>query len=198
MNKKNNIALTIFNADIVQVKSALQRIPIFNQYQISSFYLNNNESVLNYLIPEYVPIKIQMLLFNPQFADNITICYTNLVNGWPEIFEGYSETINIEMYDCLINEEKYEAYHFYFFYKTIKRHILCYQDPRWVFYEDGEPLLFEKNELYKSKIKKQRLNKDIILHYLDCIGCNIEKKGFWQPSSEVLLFEQKNESLAYH
>ena len=89
MNKKNNIALTIFNADIVQVKSALQRIPIFNQYQISSFYLNNNESVLNYLIPEYVPIKIQMLLFNPQFADNITICYTNLVNGWPEIFEGY-------------------------------------------------------------------------------------------------------------
>jgi hypothetical protein len=84
-----------------------------------------------------------------------------------------------------------DAFHFFYYSDIYIRHILCYQDPRWTFYEDGTPLPFEDLERYKLRIKKQRLNKEVIIHYLRCAGWDIEDENFWKPQGPVYLFERK-------
>ena len=81
-----------------------------------------------------------------------------------------------------------EAYHFHYYSSTKCRHILCYQDPQWVFYEDGAPLEFENVELYKLRLKKKRLNKEIILQYLNHLGWNLLDENFWRTENVVYEF----------
>lgn len=54
-----------------------------------------------------------------------------------------------------------------------KRVVKSYlDDTRWVFYEKGEPLFFEDVNNYKARMKKKRLNKEILLDYMSKYGIN--------------------------
>lgn len=53
-----------------------------------------------------------------------------------------------------------------------KRDIIVYKDPKWMFYERGTPLPFEELSLYQNRLKKNRLNNDIIITYLSYLGIN--------------------------
>ena len=47
-----------------------------------------------------------------------------------------------------------------------------YDDTHWVFYDRGEPVEFENVENYKARLKKNRLNKDILMEYMRRMGIN--------------------------
>lgn len=81
-----------------------------------------------------------------------------------------------------------EAYHLHYYSKINVRNILCYRDPQWVFYEDGEPLEFENTELYKQRLKRKRFNKEIILKYVHYLGWDIMDERFWRTDNAVYEF----------
>ena len=79
-----------------------------------------------------------------------------------------------------------EAYHLHYYSKINVRNILCYRDPQWVFYEDGEPLEFENTELYKQRLKRKRFNKEIILKYVHY--WDIMDERFWRTDNAAYEF----------
>ncbi len=191
MTNSCNIALILIKEDIEIVKNKLALLDVFKSFQISSLQDNSKKELLRfYIMPEYNPSQTKFILFSPKSNPKTTIFFANVSNGWPEIFEGYYKELNFEIYYFLIHEERYEAYHFCYFHSDKKRNILCYQDPKWVFYEEGIPLPLEDTDLYKSKNKRDRLNKCIIMRYLQRAGWNIEDKNFWHTNRTVYLYEQ--------
>ena len=185
-----DIAIELFKADINKVKEELMSLPSMHKFQCSLIETSIEDRICDMLTPLYSPTQIQLILFSPSNNDHTTICYTNLENGWAGYFEGNSKQLDFEMFHCRICDIPYEAYFFHYVYKEYKRHVLCYQDPNWVFYQDGLPLPFEDTNLYVSKIKKKRLNREIIINYLKYNGWDIEDEKFWHSGNPIYKLTQ--------
>ena len=189
-----DIAIELFDTDIETVKRKLLSLSPFNSFQVfSKNHSSEKMDVSGMLSPQYLPNQIRFVLFEPVCNIGTTICYTNLSNGWGEVFDGNASLLGFKAYHCRICDvcdERYAAYHFNCFDGTKKRYVLCYQDPQWVFYEEGKPLEFEDVELYKSRMKKKRLNKEIILQYLKRLGWDVMNENFWCTENVVYEFVQ--------
>lgn len=58
---------------------------------------------------------------------------------------------------------------------------------KWLFYESGEPLSFEHVECYSTRLKKERLTKDMVVEYMRLSGYDIMSPLFFQASECVIL-----------
>lgn len=67
-----------------------------------------------------------------------------------------------------------------------KRVVYAMKDPRWIFYQEGNPLPFENLDYYQNRYIKNRLNQAILLEYLEKLGFCILENDFWR--SEKALF----------
>ena len=146
-----------------------------------------------YYIQQYNAPDAQFILYAPQNNPHTTIMYANIMDGYVNLIKYVAKKCGMEYYNVSIYDgtsQMMEAYHFHYYSSTKCRHILCYQDPQWVFYEDGEPLEFENVELYKLRLKKKRLNKEIILQYLNHLGWNLLDENFWRTENVVYEFVQ--------
>lgn len=54
------------------------------------------------------------------------------------------------------------------------------EDGRWLWYEAGEPLPFEETERYSARLKRDRLNRDVLLRYLAALGIRADDPGFYR------------------
>ncbi|SEF15831.1 hypothetical protein SAMN04488561_5093 [Jiangella alba] len=52
-------------------------------------------------------------------------------------------------------------------------------DGRWSWYEDGDPLPFERPELYRARLIKQRFNRAILIEYLSALGIRADDDAFY-------------------
>ena len=68
-----------------------------------------------------------------------------------------------------------------------ERMVRVMQDPRWDFYEIGEPFPFEQTEKYKERIKKKRLTNDMILDYAEAMGYDVRNPEFWKSDNATYL-----------
>jgi hypothetical protein len=53
-------------------------------------------------------------------------------------------------------------------------------------------LWFENISYYKQRIKKNRLNKSIIIEYLKSLGWDVNNEIFWLSSTELYEFSRGN------
>ena len=117
------------------------------------------------------------------------------MDGYVNLIKHISKQFNLNFYHFVIqtsSSQMLESYQFHYYSNSQSRHVLCYQDPQWVFYEEGMVLPFEDISLYKQRIKKSRLNENILLQYLRRLGWNIEDNDFWNPSNNYFyLFMKK-------
>lgn len=68
------------------------------------------------------------------------------------------------------------GYMFHYVDKNNKeRHVLAYKNPKWTFYQQGNPMPCEDTTLYDNRTIKKRLNNDIISNYLSKLGIVFEK-----------------------
>ncbi|MDO4431635.1 MAG: hypothetical protein Q4B95_10200 [Lonepinella koalarum] len=67
------------------------------------------------------------------------------------------------------------------------RVIRAMKDPKWFFYEEGEPLWFENLDYYKNRYIKDRLNKEIIIEYCYKLGFEILNEDFWCAEKALFL-----------
>lgn len=143
--------------------------------------------------------KNSFILFTPRSNPQSTVFYAGLTDGWHHLIETFIRHYQIKAYTITINDLDLPAYHFFAYGKNAKRRsVLCYDDGgKWVFYDEGTPLPFERLELYQKRIKKQRFNKDIVLEYLKSAGWDIENELFWQPVEKIQKFEYSKEYINY-
>lgn len=62
----------------------------------------------------------------------------------------------------------------------ITRDVLNYKEDRWQFYAKGPINSIEEIEFYKNRKIRERLNKEILLHYLKKMGIS-----FWDIDKSV-------------
>jgi hypothetical protein len=113
----------------------------------------------------------KILIANFTEKDSGLIMIPNLKDGWSSLFytltmclkiDGYhfktSSNNNIEPYNCIV-----------FIENGLEKRICSNikEDKRWTFYEKGDPLFFETVDNYKKKLKRDRLNQEIIIEYLN-------------------------------
>ena len=166
----HNVTLTFFPYEIEYVKdNFIAAIGV--EYSLS--YIDNHNGIIEkYYIQQYNASQVRFILYVPKSNPHTTIMYANIMDGYVNLIKYVAKKCGMEYYNVSIYDgtsQMMEAYHFHYYSSTKCRHILCYQDPQWVFYEDGEPLEFEDEELYKSRLKKNRLNKKIICFHMKII-----------------------------
>ncbi|MBO7577155.1 MAG: hypothetical protein J6T03_06790, partial [Bacteroidales bacterium] len=53
------------------------------------------------------------------------------------------------------------------------------------FYMSGNPLPFENEDYYSRRLKKDRINADIILEYKNALGWNMIDDSFWLSDKQA-------------
>ena len=189
--KNNDITLTFFPIGIECVKdcfiAALEK-----EYKVQSI-VEHKGILEDYYIQQYNAPRVQYILYAPKSNPHTTVMFANIMDGYARLTQFVSKKYGLEYYNVRISDgtsQMAEAYHFHYYSPSRVRHLLCYQDPQWEFYEEGEPLEFEDVELYKSRLKKNRLNREIILQYLKRLGWDIMNENFWRTENVVYEFVQ--------
>jgi hypothetical protein len=99
------------------------------------------------------------------------IMLPNLQDGWLALFYRMANDLKINGYHFKLCSDK-EPYNCLIYLENGVEKRICYtlKDTQWIFFEKGEPLFFEETENYTRKIKKDRLNKEIMIKYCNKLG----------------------------
>ena len=149
-----------YNTSIEKIEKYLSE-NVLIKFNIKKYCQQNN--AINY---EYNP---KTFTANFMKLNDGVIMLPNLLDGWITLFNNIIENLKINGYYFVISSEKINKSHNCMIYMEngIRKRV-CYtlkDNSKWTFYENGEPLFFEDKENYKNKLKKDKMNKDILLNY---------------------------------
>ncbi|MDR2546826.1 MAG: hypothetical protein LBC96_04850 [Lachnospiraceae bacterium] len=111
-------------------------------------------------------------------ADNATIMFPNLQDGWNTLFHVIANGLFAKACNMTImDNSKFTDSSNYLIYSddSQKRVVYTLKEDRWVFFEQGAPLPFEDTAYYNARQKRERLSKEIMLEY--CESLEIAKNG---------------------
>lgn len=189
MEVKGDITITFFKDNIERIKEKLSAY-LGKAWNVKS--LKKSDVLLyNYYTQAYNSPQHEFILFSPRSNPDTTILFANILDGHIGLLQWLAKTTDVDFYHVSISDGTgmfLQGYHFFHFSQSNNRYVLCYQDPRWTFYEEGKPLPFEDISLYTQRLKKRRLNKSVILVYLEHLGWKIEEDEFWQPAGNFYQF----------
>ena len=138
----------------------------------------------------------RMVLWSP--TDGQTVMFGNQIDGFYVLcyilsrrfgYDIVMVSLTTDLDNRIINEETYQCLYFHYLGKSDRdeRLVRVMQDPRWDFFEMGEPLPFEQTEKYTERIKKKRLTNDMILDYSEAMGYDVRNPDFWKSDNAVYL-----------
>ena len=182
---------TFVNADLERVSDAMVEIIEDPDCSVKR-YVSRLFVDLSY-VRYTTPVK-KMVLWSP--CDNHTAVYGNQSDGFYTLCNVLHLRYGFDITQiCLtldpenkIDNEIYDMRLFYHIGKdNSMRMVRVMQDPRWDFYEIGEPFPFEQTEKYKERIKKKRLTNDMILDYAEAMGYDVRNPEFWKSDNATYL-----------
>lgn len=182
---------TFVNADLKSVSDAMVEIIEDPDCSVKR-YVSRLFVDLSY-VRYTTPVK-KMVLWSP--CDNHTAVYGNQSDGFDTLCNILHLRYGFDITQiCLtldpenkIDNEIYDMRLFYHIGKdNSMRMVRVMQDPRWDFYEIGEPFPFEQTEKYKERIKKKRLTNDMILDYAEAMGYDVRNPDFWKSDNATYL-----------
>ncbi len=123
---------------------------------------------------------------------NKTIAVSNVTDGWVTLCNAIAFHAKTDLYTFSFSEEEDPdarnalEYRDYSSPQMKERVVHAMKDPRWAFYEKGEPLYFEDVANYKKRKIKDKVNKQILVSYCNRLGLNVEDPDFLNPRGSVL------------
>lgn len=137
----------------------------------------------------------KVYFFTPKANADICVMFSNMQDGWYTLNNVLSAKLQCDCYLFQITDPDYQSYGMNSFSYINKgndvRIVYTMQDPRWEFYENGVKQWFEDERYYAERIKKKRLNKEIILAYCERLGFDVTNPTFWESEQSVLLEERR-------
>jgi hypothetical protein len=98
--------------------------------------------------------------------------------------------INVRIYDDI----EYPAcfFDYYAARRSILRRLMtCKDEEGWDFAQQGPIQPFEKPDYYTRRLKKDRLNREIITEYMEKLGYMIAQDGFWETDKPAYFLWQQ-------
>lgn len=137
----------------------------------------------------------KVYFFTPKANADICVMFSNMQDGWYSLNNVISARLQCDCYLFQIADLDYRNYSMnsfnYIRGGNLVRCVYVMQDPQWVFYEEGIKQWFENEHYYAERIKKKRLNKEILLFYCERLGFKITNPMFWE-SRQSVLFEERS------
>jgi len=65
------------------------------------------------------------------------------------------------------------------------------QDSKWLFFESGEPLIEEDVQLYKTRLKRDRLNEERVSQLLSRLGASPWSEEFYDFSKPIFVIRRR-------
>ncbi|MBQ8421753.1 MAG: hypothetical protein IJX11_05780 [Bacteroidales bacterium] len=185
-----NLCLTIINSDIVAVKNIL--LELFSQDDVLYSYGQNR---INMSEIQYNPQISKLQIWKPVGFSG-TVMWGNMVDGFDTIAHILNRKYKLEWIRVSLSmpsSDGYEMRVFHYMPSNGKdRFIRVMQDPKWEFYEHGEPLPFEYMQKYSERFIKRRLTNEMILDYVRMLGWNLRASEFWISDGDTCYLEWKN------
>jgi hypothetical protein len=127
--------------------------------------------------------------------DKGIIMIPNLIDGWKTLFHNITFNLKISgYYFSISSKNENEPYNCIIYVENGLEKRICSiikENKKWIFYERGEPLFFENINYYQNKLKRDKLNKEIIINYLHELKIVNDNKLEIQNNSNIL-FEYDN------
>ena len=132
--------------------------------------------------------------FKPKVKADICVMFSNCSDGWYTLVNVLSIKLQCDV--CLFSitapdvlDGAFNGFRYIRGGNPI-RTVYAMQDPRWVFYEEGQKQWFENTAInYQMRMIKKRMNKEILISYCERLGFDIINPMFWQCEQSVLLEE---------
>lgn len=177
---------TIFFCKICDFVSAIK---VHSNFLLKELrFINSIEYFNEYFQKDIYNGESKKIVFSPINNSEITIFTSNQTDGANSIVFIINEFLKKEAISISTSWGgrwmDFYAMEYWQDGKSV-RYVRSMQDPRWEFYERGNPLWFEDIELYKQRMIKKRMNKDILIDYCNKLGFNIDDKCFWQNSGSI-------------
>lgn len=185
--KIENITEFIKNLKTQEIKFS------YGNYTIEDIFEKNSCDDNVYQLPKNAN-NIKSIIYKNSISDG-TVYISNIPDGWFMQSKYIAKEMNIPFYYFRISidgiTESINQFYFidYSLDIPLERVVYAMQDPKWIFYESGKPLFFENTNYYINRIKKKRINKNIITEYCKKIDLDIQKDDFWISSGESILLE---------
>lgn len=179
---------SVFKTDSLLLQDIKKRIADLYQESFASgkaVFISDAFSITRYYNPSVSGSKDDIFTFlkNIDYKD-FTFFVSNSADGRYTLCNWLSKKISCDYLMCTMtsNDAKYVYQMNSFNYVkqgdlNTERCVLAYKDPKWTFFEKGEPASFENPRYYQNKYIKDRLNLDILKEYLLNYGIDFEKIG---------------------
>ncbi len=199
VKKYNYIALTIINSELNEVFELLKK-RLIDEYTGDSewsFYCNqiNIQEIIGLDQTGSGVINSKFIIWEPESNENRTVFLSNSTDGLETIINAsLPESIDIIRISVSKKDKKLPFNSFEYRRNSLTRLIMAYDDEPWVFYEEGNILGFENKEYYTRKLKKDRLNYEIINEYLEANSWYLNNPDFWKSKKDAIYFIEKNKN----
>lgn len=74
------------------------------------------------------------------------------------------------------------------FERTVR---VAQQDGKWLFFESGEPLIEEDVQLYRARLKQDRINEERVSHLLARLGASPWSEEFYDFSKPIFVIRRR-------
>jgi len=121
--------------------------------------------------------------FTPLTYIDKTVMISNLEDGWYTLCNVISKNLSCDYYQFGLsgeNESEPANLFMYVVNGSLERCVYSMKDGKWIFHSEGEPLHFEKQEAYESRLIKNRVTRQLLTDYCDHLGLFIEEEAFWE------------------
>ncbi len=172
-------SLTVFDySEILNVKEVIKDLFETDFLSGSASLTENDFDISKFYAPTYdYHIEEVACFWKTESYPNKIFFTASIIDGWYTLCNVLHRRLHCGFVQCLFsNERDSQGYSFHYGGADGReRDVLAYKDPRWVFYEEGDPLDFEDLNLYKSRLVRDRLNSKILIEYLKRMGIDFEK-----------------------
>ena len=186
------LGLIVIKLPIEKTLDCLSRIGWFDLvgWTIKSEIIDVNTHILNLLdlsVSTYYSPDIN-IIWEPQNAQGSTMFRTTSEGCHSPLFNHLANT-GLECFIIRICNHKGRAAYTFGQRKgdrRSERYVQYIQDGlRSEFYMSCNPLPFENEDYYSRRLKKDRINADIILEYMNALGWNMLDDSFWLSDKQA-------------
>lgn len=130
----------------------------------------------------------RFIIWEPLGLKDCSIFYSNFLDGWYTLLYNLAKQHNNEIFMIYLGEiEKKGKMGFYYYNNEKERVVRTMYDNKWIFFEKGKMLSFEKPEYYEKKRITDRINNDILKEYLLSLNVDINKDIFYTSKGNLLV-----------
>lgn len=134
-------------------------------------------------------LQDSVLIWNPKGKDYCAFV-SNCTDGFNAFvhYLNHHRHINATGYSAL-NDKDYPFYHFFRYeLDGLRRYVRTMKDdPRWEFYQKGEPFEFEDVSRCSRRLKRERLDRDMVIEYMRQMGYDLEDPLFYETDECYLV-----------